>query len=141
MLPEEWDRKAAAVIAEFRANRGRVGGEFKGYPLLLLHTMDLQTSRMQVNAMMFLEDGGRRIVFASHSGLPYNPRWYDNLVASPEVVVEVEGRVETALAEVLTGDERRRLYAVQAALYPAFAEYETLTDREIPVVALVPAES
>ncbi|WP_327292238.1 nitroreductase family deazaflavin-dependent oxidoreductase [Streptomyces sp. NBC_01198] len=131
----------ARIVAEFRANHGKVGGHFEGAPLLLLHTIGARTRREIVKPMMYLRDGDRYLVFASKGGAPENPAWYHNVVANPEVEIEVGDEIVAVRAEVLTGDERDRKYAEQAALYPGFADYQKKTDRIIPVVALVPSGS
>jgi deazaflavin-dependent oxidoreductase (nitroreductase family) len=127
----------AAVIEEFRANEGRVGGQFDGAPILLLTTRGRRTGQPRTNPMMYLPDGDRLIVFASKSGAPTHPDWYRNLVADPQVTVEVGTESYRARATPLHGQERDELYAEQARRYPGFAEYEARTDRIIPVVALV----
>ncbi|WUH94856.1 nitroreductase family deazaflavin-dependent oxidoreductase [Streptomyces sp. NBC_00433] len=131
----------AQIVAEFRANHGKVGGNFEGAPLLLLHNTGARTGRKLVKPMMYLRDGERYLVFASKGGAPDNPAWYHNLVANPEAEIEVGDDTVPVRAEVLTGEERDRKYAEQAALYPGFAEYQEKTDRIIPVVALVPTAS
>jgi deazaflavin-dependent oxidoreductase (nitroreductase family) len=131
--PNDWNR---AIIEEFRANGGKVGGQFAGAPLLLLTTTGARSGQRRTNPMMYLADGDRLAVFASKSGAPTNPDWYHNLVANPTVTVEVGTETFDARATVLTGAERDRLYARQAGLYPGFAEYQEKTSRIIPVVAL-----
>ena len=130
----DWNAK---VIDEFRANEGRVGGNFEGAPVLLLHTHGRRTGQDRVTPMMYLADGDRLLVFASKGGAPSHPDWYHNLVSDPAVTVEVGAETYPARAVVLTGEERDRLYAEQARRYPGFAEYERQTTRVIPVVALV----
>jgi deazaflavin-dependent oxidoreductase (nitroreductase family) len=134
-MPEvnDWNR---TIIDEFRANAGKVGGQFAGAPLLLLTTTGARSGKERTNPMMFLPDGGRWIVFASKAGAPTNPDWYHNLVANRTATVEVGTDRYEVKATVLTGAERDRLYAKQAELYPGFAEYEAKTTRTIPVVAL-----
>ena len=130
----DWNTK---IIEEFRANEGRVGGSFQGAPMLLLTTTGRRTGERRTNPMMYLADGDRLLVFASKGGAPTNPDWYHNLVANPEVTVEVGTESYQAHATVLQGDERDRLYAEQSSRYPGFAEYQRNTSRVIPVVALV----
>ena len=130
----------AHVIAEFRANHGRVGGPFEGAPLLLLHTVGARSGAERVNPMMYLPDGDRYLVFASKAGADTNPDWYHNLRAHPDVRIEVGDDVIDVHATELDGDERDRFYAEQARRYPGFAEYEAKTSRVIPVVALVPVQ-
>ena len=124
------------IIEEFRANAGRVGGQFEGAPLLLLHTTGARSGLERVNPMMYLADGGRMYVFASKAGADAHPDWYVNLVKTPEVTVEVGEETFAATATPLAEEERAQVYAKQAALYPGFAEYQTKTTRIIPVVVL-----
>lgn len=124
------------IIREFRANGGKVGGGFEGAPLLLLHTTGAKSGKERIAPMMYLQDGERVLVFASKAGAPDNPDWYHNILAEARVSVEMGTESYDARAEVVTGDERDRLFARQAQLYPGFAEYQEKTDRVIPVVAL-----
>jgi deazaflavin-dependent oxidoreductase (nitroreductase family) len=126
----------ARIIEEFRANDGKVGGNFEGAPLLLLHTTGARTGAERVNPMMFLDLDGHRYVFASKAGAPGDPDWYRNLVANPTVTVEAPGETYGATAAPVTGDERDRVYDEQARRYPGFAEYQEKTSRVIPVVEL-----
>lgn len=126
----------ARIIAEFRANEGRVGGQFEGAPMLLLHTTGAKTGAERVNPMMYLDHEGRRFVFASKAGADNHPDWYHNLVANPAVSVEVGTEKYQATAASVPGEERDRIYAEQARRYPGFAEYAEKTSRVIPVVEL-----
>ncbi len=125
-----------AVIQEFRANAGRLGGNFEGAPMLLLHTTGAKSGRERVNPMMYLRDGERVLVFASKAGADTHPDWFHNVRANPRVTVEIGTERYDADAEIITGDEHDRLYAIQAERYPGFADYARKTDRVIPVVAL-----
>jgi deazaflavin-dependent oxidoreductase (nitroreductase family) len=126
------------TIAEFHANGGRVGGNFAGAPILLLHSVGARSGQARLHPMMYLSDHGRYIVFASKAGAPTNPDWYHNLKAHPEATIEVgSGTIEVTAAE-LTGSERDELFDRQAALFPGFADYQAKTTRLIPVVALIP---
>jgi len=129
----EWNKK---IIEEFRANGGKVGGQFEGAPLLLLTTTGAKSGRELTTPVMYLAEGDRLHIFASKAGAPTNPAWYHNLIANPTVTVEVGNERFQAKAVPVTGKERDRLYAKQAALYPGFAEYQEKTTRVIPVVAL-----
>jgi deazaflavin-dependent oxidoreductase (nitroreductase family) len=128
-----WNR---GTIEEFRANGGKVGGVWEGRPLLLLTTTGAKSGQRRTNPTMYLLDGDRLLVFASKSGAPTNPDWYHNLLAHPQVTVEVGTETYQATATVLTGEERDRLYAKQAELYPQFADYQAKSTRKIPVIAL-----
>jgi len=130
----DWNAK---IIEEFRANEGRVGGQFAGAPLLLLHTVGAKTGHERVNPMMYLDLNGRRFVFASKAGADINPDWYHNLLANPDVKVEVGARTYAAKAHPLARQERDEVFAEQARRYPGFAEYQQKTPRVIPVVELL----
>ncbi len=125
-----------AIIAEFRANGGNVGGQFKGAPLLLLTTKGAKTGKTRVNPLAYVADGGRHVIIASYAGADSNPPWYHNLIANPVVEVEVGKERFKARAEVVGEPERAKLYTKMAQAMPAFAEYEKKTTRKIPVIAL-----
>ena len=129
-----------AVIQEFRANQGRVGGGFAGAPLLLLHTRGARSGAERVHPVMYLELAGRTFVFASKAGADSNPDWYHNLLAHPEVEVELGGTTRSAQAVPVTGAERDRIYAEQVQRFPGFGEYQAKTTRVIPVVELAFSE-
>ncbi|MFI7277059.1 nitroreductase/quinone reductase family protein [Streptomyces sp. NPDC049879] len=129
------------VIAEFRSNNGRVGGMFEGAPLVLMTTAGRRTGRPHTNPAVYRRDGDRYLVFASNAGGDQHPDWYLNILASPQVTVELgtdEGTARSfaARAVPLEGAERDRLWEAQCADNPAFREYERKTSRTIPVVAL-----
>jgi len=128
----------AGVIEEFRANAGKMGGNFEGAPLLLLTTVGAKSGKTRVNPIMYLEEGGRRYVFASKAGSPSNPDWYYNLLANPHVSIEVGSETIEVTATPVEEGERSRIYAEQARRYPGFGDYQAKTDRVIPVVALDP---
>jgi len=128
----------STLIAEFRANEGRVGGQFEGAPLLLLHSIGARSGKERVNPMMYQPVHGAYAVFASKAGAPTNPDWYHNLVANPNATIEVGTRTVTVVARVADGEERDRIWATQKERYPGFAEYEQKTERAIPVVILEP---
>jgi deazaflavin-dependent oxidoreductase (nitroreductase family) len=125
-----------AIIEEFRANDGVVGGPFTGAPILLLHTRGAKSGAKRINPMMYLEENGTIYVFASKAGADHNPDWYHNLVANPDVSVEAGTETFDAVATPLPEDERARVYAVQSSRYPTFADYQEKTSRVIPVVKL-----
>lgn len=129
----DWNQ---SLIEEFRANGGKVGGYWKGKPLLLLITTGAKSGRSYTTPTMYLPEGNRLFIFASKAGAPTNPDWYHNLLAHPEVTVEVGNETYQALTTVVTGEERDRLYEKHASLYPQFADYQKKTKRKIPVIAL-----
>ncbi len=125
-----------AIIEEFRANAGKVGGNFEGAPILLLHTTGAKSGQERVNPMMYRQAGDDIAVFASKAGAPTNPDWYHNLVAHPDVTAEVGTQTLSYVAREAKGDERTAIWEAQKKEYPGFAEYEEKTTRQIPVVVL-----
>jgi deazaflavin-dependent oxidoreductase (nitroreductase family) len=123
-------------IDEFRANHGRVGGNFDGAPLLLLHTVGARSGQPRINPVMYLADRDRYLVFATKAGADTNPAWYWNLAANPDVAIEVGDETITVRATELTGAERDEKYRIQAERFPGFAGYQQKTSRTIPVIAL-----
>jgi deazaflavin-dependent oxidoreductase (nitroreductase family) len=128
----------ARTIAEFRSNHGKVGGDFEGAPLLLLHHTGARSGKLRINPLMYLKDGDRYIIFASKAGADTNPDYYHNLKAHPDIEIEVGDETIKVHAQEITGPERDKLYARQASLYPGFADYQRKTKRIIPVIALTP---
>ncbi|HEX9123177.1 MAG TPA: nitroreductase family deazaflavin-dependent oxidoreductase [Actinomycetota bacterium] len=134
----DWNR---SVIDEFRANGGRVAA-FAHQPLLLLHHRGAKTGMVRVNPLAYQEVDHGYAVFGSKGGAPTNPDWYHNLIANPEVTVEVGIQAVEVRARIAEGEERDRIWEEQKRRNPGFSEYEQKTSRRIPVVVLerVPSE-
>jgi deazaflavin-dependent oxidoreductase (nitroreductase family) len=124
------------IIDEFRANDGKVGGPFAGMQLLLLHTTGAKSGQRRVNPLAYLRDGDNLLVFGTRGGAPEHPAWYHNLRANPRVTVEVGNERFDANARVADGDERDRLWEEAKQKITAFGNYESRTDRRIPVIVL-----
>ena len=135
----DWNDK---IIQEFRANAGKVGGNFEGAPLLLLHSTGAKSGLPRVHPMMYQAVDGGWAVFASYAGLDVNPAWYHNLKANPAAAIEIGTEGGTATVEVaareLAPEERSPVWEEQKRRYPGFADYEKKTDRVIPVMLLTP---
>jgi deazaflavin-dependent oxidoreductase (nitroreductase family) len=131
----DWNSK---IIEEFRANEGKVGGQFQGAPLLLLHTVGAKTGQARVNPVMYLQVAGGYAVFASKGGAPDNPDWYHNVLAHPRISAEIGSETVELQARVAQGEERERIWTAQKAAFPGFADYERKTTRQIPVLVLEP---
>jgi deazaflavin-dependent oxidoreductase (nitroreductase family) len=133
----DWNDK---IIKEFRDNNGVVGGPFTGAKLLLLTTVGAKSGEKRVSPMMYFPDGDTRIVVASKGGAPTHPGWYHNLMAQPAVHVEaaVDGGIEEydAIASPMPEGKRAPKYKEIGTSHPGFAEYQTKTDRKIPLVVL-----
>ena len=128
------------IIAEFRANAGRVGGAFADTPLILLHTTGARSGLPRVNPLAYIIDGGRVVVTASNGGRPQHPAWYYNILADPSVLVELGDQQFHARAVLADEPERTRLYAKMVEQNPGFAAFEQHNSRQIPVVILQRAE-
>ena len=124
------------MISEFRSNEGKVGGQMKGVPLLLLTTIGAQTGRPFTKPLAYTKDGNRIVVIASFAGSPHHPAWYVNLVKNPVVTIEMGSEKFQARATSTSGELRQRLFDAQAKLLPMFNDYQKKTTREIPVVVL-----
>jgi deazaflavin-dependent oxidoreductase (nitroreductase family) len=122
---KDWN---ASVIEEFRANGGKVGGNFDGAPMLLLHTTGARSGEERVNPMMYRDLGDAVAVFASKAGADTNP----------DVTAEIGTETRAFRARVASSEEREPIWTGQKQDYPGFADYEAKTSREIPVVILEP---
>jgi len=129
------------IIAEFRANGGRVGGPFRGSDILLLHHTGARSGVQRVSPLACQWVGDSLAVFASKRGGPRNPAWFHNLLAHPETVVEVGTRTVRVRARMAQPAERDVIYSRQKQRNPAFATYEaTAAPRKIPVMVLDPVK-
>jgi deazaflavin-dependent oxidoreductase (nitroreductase family) len=124
------------VIKEFRENAGNVGGFFEGANMILVHTTGAKSGKERINPLMYFADGARYAIFASKGGAPTNPDWYYNIVANPEIRVEVGSETFEVTATVAEEPERTEIYGKMAAMHSNFADYEKGTTRVIPVVIL-----
>jgi deazaflavin-dependent oxidoreductase (nitroreductase family) len=122
------------LIEEFRTHRG--SGPMKGRPLLLLTTIGAKSGQPRTTPVMYISDGDNLLVIASNAGAAAHPDWYHNLVAHPEVTVEVGSETFEAIAIVTEGSERQTLWDRVVAQYPFFADHQTKTPRQIPVIML-----
>jgi deazaflavin-dependent oxidoreductase (nitroreductase family) len=130
----DWNKQ---IIEEFRANGGKVGGQFAGFTLLLLHTTGAKSGQPRISPLGYYSENGRIFIMASKAGAPTNPDWYHNILAHPDVSAEI-GTEEIPFKGVVLGEqERDEIYGRVSAAYPNFAEYQKKTTRKIPVVELV----
>ena len=139
-MPEfnDWNQQ---VIAEFRANEGRVGGGFTGAPMVLVHHVGRKSGKEYIIPLVYLPKDGDEdsiYIFASKAGAPVHPDWYHNLVAAGQATIEVGTSTYPVTITELSGDERDRVYAEQVRRMPGFGEYATKTAgiRTIPVLEL-----
>ncbi|MEU4199489.1 nitroreductase/quinone reductase family protein [Streptomyces sp. NPDC026294] len=129
-----------SVIAEFRANGGKVGGPFEGSDLLLLTTTGATSGKPHTVPLGCVRDGGLLLVVGSNLGAPDHPDWYRNLLARPQVRVEFGTEAFEAIAVPVEGERRDRLFAQVVAAAPGYGDYQAATSRTLPVVVLEAAE-
>jgi deazaflavin-dependent oxidoreductase (nitroreductase family) len=130
---QDYNRK---LIEEFRANREAGGGAFDGRPLLLLTTTGARSGQPRTTPLMYVPDGDHLLLIASNSGAPVHPDWYRNLMAHPDVIVEVGGDTFDATAVVAQGERRHLLWSRIVEQYPFFTDHQAKVTRQIPVVIL-----
>ena len=130
---KDYNRK---LIEEFRATRDAPGGPLNGRPVVLLTTIGAKSGQRRTTPMMSIFDEGRLIVIASNAGAPTHPDWYRNLVANPNVTVEVGKETYDATAVVLEGVQRQEIWSRVVARYPFFGEHQAKITRQIPVIML-----
>ena len=129
-----------SLMADMRAHGGKVTqGQLAGFPHLILTTTGARPGMPRTTVVAYSRAGSRYVIAATAGGAPKHPAWYHNLVADPNVTIEVDGRTVDATARVTQGDERARLWDSHVAVLPYFADYPNKTSRVIPVIALEPA--
>jgi len=127
------------LIEDLRANGGRAtSGPFEGRELLILTTRGAKSGERRENPLAFSRAGEAYVIIGSKGGAPTHPAWYHNLVANPDVVVEVHGRSFPAKARVAKGEEHDRLFEAHAERMPGFWDYQKNTRRILPVIVLEP---
>lgn len=132
----DWNDFNAALIDEFRANDGTVTGPMATWPLVLVTHTGAKSGIKRTTPLVHSRDGDAIVIIASKGGAPTHPHWYLNMVANPQVTVELPGETFEARVREAQGDERDRLYRAQADEMSNFDEYAAATDRLIPVLVL-----
>jgi len=128
------DLFGAEHVRVYRETGGERGYHWRGTTILLLTTRGRTTGQSRTTPLIHRTDGDRWVVVASKGGAPQNPSWYENLVANPDVEIQVMGEEIPVRASTVDGDERTRLWQLMTEVWPAYDEYQTRTDRQIPVV-------
>lgn len=123
-------------LKRYLATDGADGHIWNGVPTLLLTTTRRKSKTPQQLPLIYGKDGDRYVIVASRGGAPDHPGWYKNLVAQPDVQVQVAAERFRARARTAVGEERTRLWSSMAKLFPPYDEYQAKTTREIPVVVL-----
>jgi deazaflavin-dependent oxidoreductase (nitroreductase family) len=126
-------------VEEYESSGGTKGTTLRGVPVIVVTSMGASSGKLRKNPVMRVEHDGRYAAVASKGGAPAHPDWYGNLVAHPLVEVQDETAKGDYLARVLDGEERAEWWQRAVEVWPDYAEYQTKTDREIPVFVLEPA--
>ncbi|RNL80116.1 nitroreductase family deazaflavin-dependent oxidoreductase [Nocardioides marmorisolisilvae] len=145
ILPKIFKYAGKAHVRVYRLTRGRIGGKWrigagwkKPVPTLLLDHVGRKSGTQFTTPLLYLLDGTDVVIVASQGGLPKNPQWYANLMATPDTKVQIKGEVRAVHARTATADERAALWPRLVDLYADFDNYQAWTEREIPVVILQP---
>jgi len=128
-----------AIVEEFRANGGKVGGPFEGGTLLLLHTTGAKTGKTRLSPLAYMTIDGKMVIFGSYAGAPKDPAWVHNLRANPRAYIEVGVEAYDVDVRELPDDEREATYPKVVEIAPVFAEYQAKTTRVIPLFELTRA--
>ena len=136
--PSPW-KFAADQVAAYEATGGVEGATLQGKPVIILTTRGRHSGKVRKTPLMRVEHEGAYAVVASMGGAPKHPVWYLNMIAAPDVTLQDGPNVYQMRAREVHGDEKARWWAVAVAAWPAYADYQTKTDRQIPVVVLEPA--
>lgn len=133
--PVAWVRNQ---VEQYEATGGVEGGEMRGRPVIILTTVGARSGKLRKTPLMRVEHEGRYAVIASQGGAPTHPHWYRNIEAHREVELQ-DGAVKRSYSSHRAqGDERELWWQRAVAAWPDYAEYQTRTDRLIPVVVLTP---
>ena len=133
MSETDWIDSNRKVVETFRANGGKVEGWER---LILVSIKGAKTGQIRIYPLMKVPYGERYIAVASKGGAPENPLWYNNLMAHPDVTVEVGNEKFAATARLLTGEEREQAFVKAVSVFPPYGDYQKKTAREIPVFLL-----
>jgi deazaflavin-dependent oxidoreductase (nitroreductase family) len=123
-------------VRVYRETAGERGYHWRGTTVLLLTTEGRRSGESRTTPLIHRTDGDRWVVVASKGGAPANPSWFENLKANPEATIEVKDENIAVRSSVAEGEERARLWSLMTEVWPAYNDYQTRTERQIPVVVL-----
>jgi deazaflavin-dependent oxidoreductase (nitroreductase family) len=132
----KWGARANTWI--YRRTNGKFGGTVKNAPVALVTTIGRKTGEPRVSPLLYLREDDRVILVASRNGSDKNPLWYFNLKANPDVTVQIKDEVLRLRAQEATAAEREEYWPKLIAMYPAFEDYQSWTDRTIPILICDP---
>jgi deazaflavin-dependent oxidoreductase (nitroreductase family) len=125
-------------VRQYEATSGKVGHDWNGTPVLILHTVGRKSGQTRKRPLIYGRDGNDYLVVASKGGAPSHPDWYQNLVANPDVKIQVWGDLIPVTARTASPEEKKRLWPTMTAKWPDYDKYQSSTERDIPIVILSP---
>jgi proline iminopeptidase len=136
MAQSDDDLFGAEHVRVYRETGGERGHHWRGATVLLLTTAGRKSGEPRTTPLIYRGDGDRWILIASKGGAPQHPGWYENLLANPDATIEIPDEQVPVRASTAEGEERDRLWSLMNEDWPAYDDYQTKTDRQIPVVVL-----
>jgi len=133
-----WERATSLHSAAYKFSKGRVGGKAYGAPIVLVDSVGRKSGKRRTHPLLCDEQGENIVIVASKGGIDKHPAWYLNLMANPETEINWRGEQRRVRAREAEGDERERLWERMIAVYPGYAQYQSRTERQIPVIVLEP---
>jgi deazaflavin-dependent oxidoreductase (nitroreductase family) len=133
--------RAAQQVEQYESSGGTKGTTMRGMPVVILTTVGAKTGALRKTPLMRVEHEGAYAVVASLGGAPKHPVWYYNVLANPRVELQDGPEKHEYVAREVTGDEKALWWERSVAAYPDYADYQTRTDREIPVFVLERADA
>jgi deazaflavin-dependent oxidoreductase (nitroreductase family) len=131
---DSWIAEHVKVYVESGGKEGHIWQP--GVPTLLLTTRGNKSGTARRTALIYGRDGDDYVVMASYAGAPTHPDWYLNLVADPEVVIQMGEEIASGTARTVADEDRDRVWKIMTAIWPDYDEYATKTSRKIPLVAI-----
>jgi F420H(2)-dependent quinone reductase len=128
-------------ISLYRRTNGAIGGRMAGRSMLLLTTIGRKSGKERTTPLQYMEDGSDYLLIASYGGSPQDPQWFRNLVDNPQAKIQIGSKIIDVTARKANPEERSRLWPIVIGRSQEFANYQTKTTREIPVVILTPKAS
>ena len=126
----------ALQVFFYRLTGGKIGGTFRGAPVLLLTTTGRKTGKKRTTPLLYVIDGDDLAIVASNGGRPKDPSWFFNLKKNPEAEIQIKKDLNKVRAKQSSSDEKARLWPLLTKMYPTYNDYQKKTTREIPVVIL-----
>jgi F420H(2)-dependent quinone reductase len=131
-----WQQFTQAHVYTYRLSGGRLGGKFRGSPVLLVDHVGRKSGKKHTSPLIYARDGDDLLIVASKGGSKKDPLWWLNLKEHPETMVQVGSERRNVRARQASPEEKQRLWPVVVDVYAPYEEYQRKTDRDIPVIVL-----